>query len=356
MRVGLSAEADIPAGGDLTQRYEDMLHEVELADELGFDFYGVSEQHFNNRVAFVSAPEVLFGAVAARTKWIKVRHTSVVLLPMNHPIRVAERVATLDVISKGRAQLGTARSNNLKMLQTFGVPAIDTRRCWEESLELIRHAFTTSNLEFHGEIWDVPEATLVPEPVQKPHPPIFVAATSLATHGIAGQKGIGVMTGNSLPGGWSYMAEAVKLYKDSFDEGAANGIPSNAMATAVQAHCAETTEQAYEEAREAALGFVHTIIGWYKSLSKESPDYAYLSKIEDIVDRKDDLPHLIERAPYLTIGTPDFFVERIRYLEELGFDEIMLRVDGMGHDVHMRAIELIGTEVIPKVKAEAPVG
>ena len=115
-------------------------------------------------------------------------------------------------------------------------------------------------------------------------------------------------------------------------------------------------EQARAESEEAAFRFVHEIIGWFQALSKSSPEYGYLSRIEEIVDRKDDLDFLIDRAPYLTIGTPEFFVERAKKLAAMGYDEFILRIDGMGHERHMQAIELIGKHVIPQIeRAPAPV-
>ena len=357
MRFGLIQEADAP-DLDFGRRYAEMVDEAVFAEEMGFDFYALSEQHFNQTVATVSAPEVVLPFVAARTSRINLRWTSVVLLAFNHPIRVAERLTTLDVISKGRAQLGTARSNNLRTLQAFGIDPSETRRQWEESLDVIRTVLTEDPFEFHGEIWDIPPTHLEPLPYQQPHPPIFVSATSLETHANAGRKGIGVMTGNSLPGGWAYMEEAVTTYRRALaeHEPVKGAVTDSATALAVMAHCAETDEQARAESEEAALRFVHEIIGWYQNISKASPDYAYLSKIEEVVDRKDDLDFMIERAPYLTIGSPEFFVERGRKLEAMGYDEFIVRIDGMTHEQHMKAIELIGRHVIPELaRAAAPV-
>jgi alkanesulfonate monooxygenase SsuD/methylene tetrahydromethanopterin reductase-like flavin-dependent oxidoreductase (luciferase family) len=355
VRFGLCQEADAP-GISFRQRYLEMVEEAQFAEEMGFDFYALSEQHFNPTVASVSAPETILPFVAARTSRINLRWTSVVLLAFNHPIRVTERLTTLDVISRGRAQLGTARSNNLRTLRVFGIEPGETRRQWEESLDVIRTVLTEQPFEFHGQIWNIPPTYLEPLPYQQPHPPIFVSATSLETHGNAGRKGIGVMTGNSLPGGWEYMEEAVATYRAALTEHepVKGAVTDSASALAVMAHCAETDEQAKAESEQAAFRFVHEIIGWFQALSKSSPDYAYLSRIEEIVDRKDDLDFLIDRAPYLTIGSPQFFIDRAKRLQALGYDEFILRIDGMTHEHHMKAIELIGKYVIPEVKSPPP--
>ena len=131
MRFGIVQEAYFPPGTTLQQRYWDMVEEAVHAEKCGFDFYCTSEQHFGYSEAYLteradkhhvqkrgalSAPETFLPYVAARTERIKLRPTSVVLLPFNHPARVAEWIATLDVLTDGRAELGTARSNNFSTI------------------------------------------------------------------------------------------------------------------------------------------------------------------------------------------------------------------------------------------------
>ena len=121
MRIGLMQEGHRPDGVSIHQRWLEMLDEAQLADEVGFDFYGVGEQHFARFTAIVPTPEVTHAYLAARTSRICFRPMSVNLLPYNHPIRIAEQTAALDVLSGGRAELGAARSNNPYTLEAFGV-------------------------------------------------------------------------------------------------------------------------------------------------------------------------------------------------------------------------------------------
>src|SRR5688572_18815101 len=100
-------------------------------DEAGFDVFGLNEQHFLRDIG-VSASDVVFAFVAARTSRIRLRFMSVLLLTFNHPVRVAERLAMLDVLSEGRAEMSTARSNNLHTLEAFGVQPNETRAQWAE--------------------------------------------------------------------------------------------------------------------------------------------------------------------------------------------------------------------------------
>jgi alkanesulfonate monooxygenase SsuD/methylene tetrahydromethanopterin reductase-like flavin-dependent oxidoreductase (luciferase family) len=327
-----------------------MIREATFAEEMGFGCYALSEQHFNRSLATVSAPECLLATIAAKTSTIRLRIASVVLLSFNHPLRVAERAATLDLISKGRFDLGTARSNNPGTLRAFGVHPDQTRKMWDESLEVIRKGLTLDPFDHQGELWQIPEITVFPRPVQQPHPPIHVSATSIETHRNAGLRGIGVMTGNSLPGGWDYLANALSAYASASIEGDPGpGVVTDCRGVlAAVAHCAETDAEAQRAAKDVAEHFIGLVAQWYDQLSSSSGAYGEMAGLKEIVDQRQDLDALIARSPYLSIGTPDFFVERAQRLAELGYDEFILRIDGMRHEDHMEAIRLFGENVIPR--------
>jgi alkanesulfonate monooxygenase SsuD/methylene tetrahydromethanopterin reductase-like flavin-dependent oxidoreductase (luciferase family) len=351
MRFALFQEADFAPGRE-RERYKEMLVEACFAEEMGFDVYGVSEQHFNETVATVSAPDAIFGYLCGKTERIRFRFASAVMLAFNHPLRIAERVATIDVLSDGRVELGTARSNNPYTLEAFQVDPSTTRAQWAESLKIVIEALSNDPFEFDGEIWKIPPRTLTPKVVQKPHPPIYVAATSIETHGIAGRMGLGVMCGNSLPGGFDYVAACVDAYEKGFEslEAVGGRVTHELGCFVATAHVAETGEQAKSEAAEGAFRFVDLMIDWYGNLAQTSPDYAYLSRISEVIEHRRDLDHLIERSPYISIGDVDFWIARLKLLEEMGVTEMLLRIDGLTHEHHMKAIELFGTRVFPAVR------
>ena len=277
------------------------------------------------------------------------------MLTFNHPIRVAERVATLDLVSHGRMQLGTARSNQAHTIEAFEIDVNDTRQQFSEGIEIVIKALSQETFEHEGPVWNIPERSLYPKPMQKPHPPVFASATSEATHEYAGREGLGVMSGNSLAGGWDFVQECLDLYRSNWVDAAERGRLTNKTfsSLALRAHCAETTEQALEEAGPAALEMVELVMRWFTKLAEKSDDYAYMGRIEELKEHQTDLPFLVDRAPYLTIGDPDLFIERSQRLEDMGVDEFILEIDGLGHDKQMSAIELIGKEVIPKVGSGA---
>jgi alkanesulfonate monooxygenase SsuD/methylene tetrahydromethanopterin reductase-like flavin-dependent oxidoreductase (luciferase family) len=357
MKIGLVQDGALTDGVSPERRMDELIEEAVLAEEMGFDFYGLAEVHFSD-VLTMSSPEVLLGAIAARTKRIRLRTVSTPLLAFNHPIRVAERVATLDLVSHGRMELGTARSNQAHTIEAFGIPVEETRKQYTDSIEVILKALSQESFEHDGPVWQIPERSLLPKPLQSPHPPVFASATSTQTHEFAGKQGLGIMSGNSLPGGWDFVQECLDLYRDSWTDAGERGRLTNSTfsSLALRAHCAETNEKALEEAGDAAFEMVDLVMGWFKKLAEQSDDYSYMGQIEEMEEHRRDLPFMVERAPYLSIGDPDFFVERIGRLEEMGVDEFILEVDGLGHDKHFSAIELIGREVIPRIDSAGASG
>jgi alkanesulfonate monooxygenase SsuD/methylene tetrahydromethanopterin reductase-like flavin-dependent oxidoreductase (luciferase family) len=354
MRIGLVQDGALTPGVSPERRMDEMIEEAVLAEEMGFNFYGLAEVHFSE-VLTMSSPEVLLGAIAARTERIRLRTVSTPLLAFNHPIRVAERIATLDLVSHGRMELGTARSNQAHTIEAFGIPVEETRKQYTDSIEIIVKALSQESFEHDGPVWKIPERSLFPKPVQSPHPPVFASATSSQTHKFAGEQGLGIMSGNSLPGGWDFVQECLDLYRSSWTDAAERGRLTNSTfsSLALRAHCAETSERALEEAGDAAFEMVDLVMSWFSKLAKQSDDYSYMARIEEMEEHRRDLPFMVERAPYLSIGDPDFFVERIERMEEMGIDEFILEIDGLGHDRHVNAIELIGREVIPRIDSDS---
>jgi alkanesulfonate monooxygenase SsuD/methylene tetrahydromethanopterin reductase-like flavin-dependent oxidoreductase (luciferase family) len=337
-----------------TRRFQEMVREAVFAEEMGFYGYGVSETHFTGYG--VSAPEIIMGAVAANTTRLRLRFASAVLLAFNHPIRVAERLTTLDALSDGRAEIATSRSNQLVTLRSFNIDPSATRRQWSESLEALVQALTNETFEYHGEVWDIPPSTLMPRTTQQPHPPIFVSATSLESHRLAGERGLGVLSGNSLPGGWEYVEACVDTYRAALEncDPLTPEVFDSFGTFSLKTHIAADAEQAKADAKEMILRNVETVIDMYSRISESSPDYQHLSRILEVVDRKRDLDYLIDRAPYYTVGTPDFLIERCERLQALGVNEFLMTIEGMTHEKHLEAIRLIGEEVIPRFASTEP--
>tara|TARA_Y100000052_G_C2946017_1_gene83872 strand:+ start:277 stop:1347 length:1071 start_codon:yes stop_codon:yes gene_type:complete len=350
VKIGLLQEGEIMAGVSYAQRYEEMIEEVTLADKAGFSSWGTSEQHFAPPRFTVSAPEVLYAAIARHTSNIKLRIMCAVLLKWNHPILVAERLATLDIVSGGRAELATARSNNLKTLAAFGVDAKETADQWADSMEVISKALTQPVLEHDGPFWKIPPVELVPRCLQEP--PVSVAASSTKSHFGAGERGIGALCFESYFG-FDYMQECIDAYRTGLAQKKPSPMKTNDYMGlyVASAYCAKDRDEAIAAARDVTMGYFNFILDLYAPLGK-AVSYEYLDKrIAPLVENRNNeefiMDYLLNKTPSVMVGTPDDFIKRLKDLEQRGVDEVLLRIDGMDHDLIMNSIELIGAEVIP---------
>ena len=139
-----------------------------------------------------SAPEVFLAAASQRTKRIRLGH-GIVQLTTNQPHRVAERIATLDLISGGRVELGMGEGAGPAEFHPFAIRVRDKRERWEEAVKAIVPMFTQESWEFHGQYYDFPARNVIPKPLQKPHPPLWVACSNIRTIAEAGQWGMGAL-------------------------------------------------------------------------------------------------------------------------------------------------------------------
>lgn len=358
MRFGVMLDADMFAGGSDTDRFQEMLVEAEAAEAAGFDLVGAPQFHFSDRWS-MSSPEIFLSAVAARTERIRMRFVAEILLNFNHPIRVAERLATLDCLSNGRIEFGTARGNDLPTLQAFGVSPDETVDQWRENLDVVLGALSSETFSHQGKYWNIPERRITPTGVQRPHPPAYLVASSLDTHKTAGELGLGVVTASSQVKNWEEMTYRVKTYRDA----AADPHPIAGQATNsiglyfLGAHCAGNRDQALDEGYPPAEAFLEDIVQRRTRLGNASvrdnhnlSAKSYQDWLDEYIARGRDRQWLARESTFLAIGTPEDLVTKFRLVESLGFDEIILKIDGMGHEAHMGAIKLIGSDVIPEFR------
>lgn len=353
IRFGLITEGGVPHGISYHRRYAQMIDEAVFAEEMGFEFWGCSEQHGLLDLG-ISATEVLLAAVARETSRMQMRH--MVRLPlkgMNHPLRVAEQAATLDLVSNGRCGLGTGRANLPYQLDAFEIDPNETRPMWEEALDLMVKAFTQESFTHHGHYWHIKDPfCLTPKSLQYPHPPLSVAATSLPTIEAAGRKGIGAMTCDHFIG-WELTEKLAKAYKAHI----AN--PSTPVSTvvnnclswlAIPAYCGETDAEARAIAGKEALGFAQLLYEHWPAAAKRAESYAYFDEVRKYEKYLGDLDYFLENTPGMMIGSPDYFIRTIKRLQGLGFEEIILRIDAqtIPHEALMRSIRLVGEHVIPE--------
>ena len=184
------------------------------ADQAGFTHLWMSEHHFMEEYCHSSAPELHMAAIAGLTKNIRLSHGIVDMQPqINHPVRVAERIATLDLISGGRVEFGSGRGSGVLEWGGFGVDEKETKAAWEEALRAVLAMWTTEQFSWDGDLIKIPgPRNVIPKPVQKPHPPLWMACTNPETAYEAGQRGIGALLFAYT--GLEDIAERVQIYRD----------------------------------------------------------------------------------------------------------------------------------------------
>src|SRR2546421_442675 len=199
MRFGLFYEHQEPrpwGDGSTEKVLADALEQIELADRAGFHAVWEVEHHFLEEYSHSSAPEVFLAAASQRTKRIRLGHGIVQIPPgYNHPARVAERIATLDLVSGGRVEFGTGEASSQMELGGFGVDRDAKREQWEEALDVITRMLVETPFAGHrGRHIDVPPRNVVPKPKQRPHPPLWAACSRRDTILLAASKGIGALS------------------------------------------------------------------------------------------------------------------------------------------------------------------
>jgi alkanesulfonate monooxygenase SsuD/methylene tetrahydromethanopterin reductase-like flavin-dependent oxidoreductase (luciferase family) len=169
MKFGIFYEHQLPRPWTERSEYEllqNSLAQIELADQLGYDHAWEVEHHFLEEYSHSSAPEVFLGAATQRTRRIRLGH-GIIQLPTNHPLRVAERVATLDLLSGGRVELGLGEGQGPMELHPFGARVRDKREVWEEAVQALIPAFTRTSWEWRGKHFNFPARNVIPHPPRR---------------------------------------------------------------------------------------------------------------------------------------------------------------------------------------------
>jgi alkanesulfonate monooxygenase SsuD/methylene tetrahydromethanopterin reductase-like flavin-dependent oxidoreductase (luciferase family) len=199
VRFGIFYELQLPrpwAEDDEHRLLHEALEQIELADRLGFDYVWEVEHHFLEEYSHSSAPEVFLAAASQRTRRIRLGH-GIVQLPVgyNHPARVAERIATLDLVSDGRVEFGTGESSSEAELGGYGVDRATKHDQWQEALDVVTRLMVEQPFAgYDGQFVHMPPRNSVPKPQQRPHPPLWVACSRRDTIHLAATRGIGALT------------------------------------------------------------------------------------------------------------------------------------------------------------------
>lgn len=340
--------------------YHQAIEQAVLADRLGFHSVWAVEHHFLVEYSHSSAPEIFLAAVAAKTERIRVGHGVVLLpIPFNHPARVAERASALDIVSNGRLEFGTGRSITQAELGGFDIEPEHSRPMWEEAVRLIPKMWTQEVFEgFEGAFVRMPPRPVVPKPVQKPHPPMWMAATQPSSFELAAELGLGALCFGFGP--LSDVERYAEIYRAAQPRCTepVGAFANHRFAPSAFMYCGETDEESLEHGGPAALYFAAQLLQLFVPwVGKTVQGYEYYTNEEAarrIAGRLDQVPDPkeMQRQGFVLTGAPDTCLKTLRRYYDLGADLVLCLVQA-GHLEHpriLRSLERFGTEVLPEVR------
>ncbi len=351
MEFGIFTQMYVPEGETEQSRFRREIDQAMAADAAGFKYDWSPEHHFLKEYSHQPAPEVFLSFVAARTKQIHVGHAIVNLTAaVNHPARVAERIATLDHLSEGRVEFGTGRGSSSTEWAGFSIPsAAETKPMWLESLEQIPRMWRDEPYEFEGKYFRMPKREVLPKPYSKPHPPIWVACSSPPTFIQAGELGLGALCFTT--GTIDEIKQNVKNYKDAVrrcKNPIGEYVVDHIMVTGSM-FCLDDGDQArsiYCNSRPEH--YIELLLSWLDSI----PRAPYLPQAGPVKLAPYTPQALKERMKVggQMIGAPEEISEAIKLYEGIGADSLVFAplVTTMDHKYVLKSIETFGKKVLPK--------
>ena len=370
MKIGLFYQIQVPkpwTDERLASRFWETLDQIAYADEVGFDSVWFSEHHFRPVWSHNSAPDLTLAAVSQRTSRIRLG-IAVVLVPIHHPLHTAARMATLDILSRGRVDVGIGRTGYPYQLTPYGTQLEDTRGMWEEFAEVLPRCWTEEKVSHQGKYYQFDAREVLPKPVQKPHPPLWSACVSDSTTKMTVELGLGAMF--SSDPGIEKVAANLDLYKQVKKTARPAGHVNEHTALMTAGYCHEDPKIAKERGTE--------LIGWYLDQQRDRARLVWAGVDPATVPQdyhgyyeKDQIlatgPHpgdetaddVFQQRTTFCVGTPDEIIKYIETYEAMGIEEVfsLIAIGPSTHEEVMNTLRLYGKYVIPhfreKEKAQA---
>lgn len=363
MRFGLLYELALPVseeekGRTESEAYWEAIEQIVLAEELGFDYVWLVEHHFLEDLSRSPAPEVFLAAVSQRTSRIRIGH-GVVLAPppFNHPIKVAERVGALDILSRGRLDVGFGRSVTVEELGGFGIDPAESRPMMEEAIRLIPTLWQKGRFPgYDGTYVSIPPRVIVPKPIQDPHPPLWMACSSPSSFEFAGRNGLGCLSFTSPGAG--HLGSLI----DSYRAGITNAEPvgqfvNEQVGSFTVLYCGPDQDEALTRGSVAASAHFGRITQYFGGIQSHE-GYEHYKAIEEHrrkVASGEIAPESLIDEHRMCLGDPDNCTATLRSLEKMGVDQFLglVQFSDISHEESMRTIELMGKHVLPRFTAGA---
>jgi len=350
MQFGIFYEHQIPRPwreGDEHKLFREALEQVTLADQLGIEFAWEVEHHFLEEYSHSSAPEVFLAACSQRTKNIRLGHGITLMPPgYNHPARVAERISTLDLVSDGRVEWGTGESSSRLELEGFGVNYMQKRDMWLEAVrECARMMAMNPYPGFNGQYFSMPHRNVVPKPVQKPHPPIWVACSNRDTIRLAAKLGVGALTFAFIdPAEARYWVdEYYNTFKNECEPIGRSVNPNIAMVTGFMCH--EDSETAVKLGLEGFHFFGYALSHYYITGTHVPGEF----NVWEDFQKKGRSAY---GGPTGGIGNPQEVREQLHKFQDSGVDQVIF-IQQAGNNRHediCSSLELFSRRVQPEFK------
>jgi len=328
---------------------------VEAADRAGFKYVWVTEHHFLDEYSHLSANDVVLGYLAHATERIHLGSGIFNPLPqVNHPAKVAERVAMLDHLSNGRFEFGTGRGAGsheiLGFLHREGITdTTATREIWEDVIgEFVKMWTLDVYPGYEGKYWSLPPRKILPKPYTKPHPPMWYAAGNTASYTMAARRGLGVL-GFSI-GDLAQLETVIHAYKDEIPNAEPVGafVNDNIMVTST-AFVAEDEQAARRSVLDSQMTYLQSNVFRYHDTFPHPPEVpAWPDLLPDVTP--ESLDFMIEGG--LIVGDPDQALEQCRRWEAAGADQLVFGVGMTPKEETLETIRLMGEHVIPKIDTD----
>jgi natural product biosynthesis luciferase-like monooxygenase protein len=348
MRFGQLHLFENPLGRSEKEIVDEQFDIMVRAEEFGYDSIWPAEHHFSE-YGYCASPAVTLAALATRTQNVRLG-TGVVVLPLNHPLRVAEDYAILDLLSGGRVDLGVGRGYQPHEFAGYGVDQTRSRDMFNESVQIIQRAWTQEKFSYDGEFYQVPEIELRPKPLQKPHPPIWMASLSPETFEICGRYGFNLMCAPVFGFDVNTGAGFIEQYRQGLRDHGRD--PSQfEIAGLVMTYVAETTQDALADFRDAVMWYYRTFARYIAPPKGAVKSYEMYAAARDRLATA-EWERIVESGS-VVCGSPDQVAERMAQIHELcGITHYLAwtRIGGLEHAKVLRSMELMRDRVMPQVR------
>ena len=354
MDFGVFLDFTVRPGGTQRECFQEYLGLADLGEKTGLDTVWLGESHFNqNRV--VSAPIVIAGSIASRTKKLRVG-MAVQVLPLINPLRIAEEAATVDQISEGRFEFGVGRSGNLRAYETMGIPYEESKDRFQEALDIILKSWEGTPFSYHGEFNHIENASVSPLPFTQPHPVVRLASTSEDSFSRVGRLGFPIflsMRGMDIFDLERNLKDYHKAWKDAGHPG-----DSGDISVRVPIYIGTSKEGAMQEPRESIEAFFERMrIRYEEGRDDEGVGGSAEERARILRDRADRLSKLTYEEILETkviCGTPEIVIERLaQFKETLGLTGFTAELNPGGllpKEAVQRSLRLLTEEVMPAFK------